>query len=271
MLGVFGTVFAVMQFFFSPVFGSLSDRFGRRPVVLLSNFGLGLDYLLMAWAPALGWLFLGRVISGLTASSIPTGDGLHGRRHAARKARRRLRHAHRGLRHRLRARPGVWRHSRQHQPAPAVPGRRLPQPDQRHVRPVRAARIARQRASQPVLLEARQPGRLALMLRGNRCCWGSPAFWCSATWRSNRYRMSTSSIADYRYHWTARSIGLSLGVVGVFTVLYSVGQVRPLQANRRARRPHSASSVEPSATSCRPLQNRHAHALAASQFSTSCL
>ena len=73
MLGLFGTVFAVMQFFFSPVLGSLSDRYGRRPVVLLSNFGLGLDYLLMAWAPALGWLFLGRVISGLTASSVPTG------------------------------------------------------------------------------------------------------------------------------------------------------------------------------------------------------
>jgi DHA1 family tetracycline resistance protein-like MFS transporter len=73
MLGVFGTVFAIMQFFFSPVLGSLSDRYGRRPVVLLSNFGLGLDYLLMAWAPALGWLFVGRVISGLTASSVPTG------------------------------------------------------------------------------------------------------------------------------------------------------------------------------------------------------
>jgi DHA1 family tetracycline resistance protein-like MFS transporter len=73
MVGYFGTVFALMQFFFSPVLGSLSDRFGRRPVVLLSNFGLGLDYLLMAWAPALGWLFLGRVISGLTASSVPTG------------------------------------------------------------------------------------------------------------------------------------------------------------------------------------------------------
>jgi len=72
MLGIFGTVFAAMQFFFSPALGSLSDRFGRRPVVLLSNFGLGFDYLLMAWAPALGWLFLGRVISGLTASSVPT-------------------------------------------------------------------------------------------------------------------------------------------------------------------------------------------------------
>src|ERR1700761_2337612 len=72
MLGLFGTVFAAMQFFFSPIVGSLSDRFGRRPVVLLSNFGLGLDYVLMAWAPALNWLLLGRVISGLTSSSIPT-------------------------------------------------------------------------------------------------------------------------------------------------------------------------------------------------------
>jgi DHA1 family tetracycline resistance protein-like MFS transporter len=72
MLGVFGTVFAVVQFFFSPILGSLSDRIGRRPIVLVSNFGLGLDYVLMAWAPALHWLFLGRVISGITSSSIPT-------------------------------------------------------------------------------------------------------------------------------------------------------------------------------------------------------
>jgi DHA1 family tetracycline resistance protein-like MFS transporter len=71
--GVFGTVFALMQFFFSPVLGVLSDRFGRRPVVLLSNLGLGLDYLVMALAPTIGWLFLGRVISGITAASISTG------------------------------------------------------------------------------------------------------------------------------------------------------------------------------------------------------
>jgi MFS transporter, DHA1 family, tetracycline resistance protein len=51
MLGLFGTVFAAMQFFCSPIVGSLSDRYGRRPLVLLSNFGLGLDYVLMAWAP----------------------------------------------------------------------------------------------------------------------------------------------------------------------------------------------------------------------------
>jgi DHA1 family tetracycline resistance protein-like MFS transporter len=71
--GIFGTVFALMQFFFSPVLGVLSDRFGRRPVILLSNLGLGLDYIVMALAPTLGWLFLGRIISGITAASISTG------------------------------------------------------------------------------------------------------------------------------------------------------------------------------------------------------
>ena len=71
-LGFFITTFAVMQFFFSPVIGLLSDRFGRRPVVLLSNFGLSLDYLVLALAPSLGWLFLGRVLAGLTSSSVPT-------------------------------------------------------------------------------------------------------------------------------------------------------------------------------------------------------
>ena len=53
MLGLFGTAWALMQFLFSPVLGALSDRFGRRPVILVSNFGLGLDYILMALAPSL--------------------------------------------------------------------------------------------------------------------------------------------------------------------------------------------------------------------------
>jgi DHA1 family tetracycline resistance protein-like MFS transporter len=73
MFGIFGTVWALMQFVFSPVLGVLSDRFGRRPVILLSNLGLGLDYIVMALAPTLGWLFVGRVISGITAASISTG------------------------------------------------------------------------------------------------------------------------------------------------------------------------------------------------------
>jgi MFS transporter, DHA1 family, tetracycline resistance protein len=72
IFGLFGTVWALMQFIFSPVLGALSDRFGRRPVILISCFGLGLDYIFMALAPTLWWLFAGRVISGITAASYPT-------------------------------------------------------------------------------------------------------------------------------------------------------------------------------------------------------
>ena len=71
--GVFGTAWALMQFLCSPLLGALSDRFGRRPVVLISNLGLGLDYVVMALAPSLWWLFVGRVVSGITAASISTG------------------------------------------------------------------------------------------------------------------------------------------------------------------------------------------------------
>lgn len=70
--GLFGTAWALMQFLFAPVLGALSDRFGRRPVLLLSMTGHGLDYVLMALAPTLPWLFLGRVISGITAASFST-------------------------------------------------------------------------------------------------------------------------------------------------------------------------------------------------------
>lgn len=73
-MGWFVSTWALMQFVFAPVLGMLSDRFGRRPVVLLSNFGLGLDYVIMALAPTLPWLFAGRVLSGLTASSMPTAN-----------------------------------------------------------------------------------------------------------------------------------------------------------------------------------------------------
>ncbi len=70
--GIFGFTWAAMQFVCAPLLGALSDRFGRRPVILLSNFGLGIDYMVMALAPTVGWLFAGRIVSGITASSFPT-------------------------------------------------------------------------------------------------------------------------------------------------------------------------------------------------------
>ena len=73
-VGLFGLIFGLMQFIFSPVLGALSDRFGRRPVLLVSIFGLGFDYVLMALAPSIGWLFLGRTLSGITAASFSTAN-----------------------------------------------------------------------------------------------------------------------------------------------------------------------------------------------------
>jgi DHA1 family tetracycline resistance protein-like MFS transporter len=72
VFGVFSFAFNLMQFLCAPVLGTLSDRFGRRPVILLSNLGLGLDYVLLALAPSLPWLFLGRVIAGACAATVST-------------------------------------------------------------------------------------------------------------------------------------------------------------------------------------------------------
>src|ERR1044072_795813 len=66
------TVYAVMQYAIAPLLGALSDKYGRRPVLLFSLFGFGIDYLFMAFAPTYAWLFVGRVISGITGASFTT-------------------------------------------------------------------------------------------------------------------------------------------------------------------------------------------------------
>jgi len=64
--------YAIMQFVFAPILGGLSDKFGRRPVLLISLFGYGVDYILMAMSPTIVWLFFGRMISGITGASFTT-------------------------------------------------------------------------------------------------------------------------------------------------------------------------------------------------------
>ncbi len=73
-VGIFGTAFAVVQFFSAPIQGALSDRFGRRPVILLSCLGLGIDFIFMALAPNLAWLFVGRLIAAVTSASFTTAN-----------------------------------------------------------------------------------------------------------------------------------------------------------------------------------------------------
>ncbi len=70
--GLLTVVYAVMQFFCAPIIGNLSDKYGRRPVLLVSLFGFAIDYLFMAFAPTIGWLFLSRIIAGITGASFTT-------------------------------------------------------------------------------------------------------------------------------------------------------------------------------------------------------
>lgn len=72
--GIIASVYALMQFFFAPILGGLSDRFGRRPVLLGSLFGLGVDYLIKGFAPNLAWLFIGRIIAGIMGASLTTAN-----------------------------------------------------------------------------------------------------------------------------------------------------------------------------------------------------
>ena len=68
--GILATVFGLLQFIFMPMLGAISDRVGRRPVLLYSMGGMCLNFLVTAWAPSLAWLFLGRAIGGLSAASM---------------------------------------------------------------------------------------------------------------------------------------------------------------------------------------------------------
>lgn len=70
LFGLLAAIYSLMQFICAPILGSLSDQVGRRPVILISLLGTGLDYLLLALAPSLAWFFVGRVIAGITSANI---------------------------------------------------------------------------------------------------------------------------------------------------------------------------------------------------------
>jgi DHA1 family tetracycline resistance protein-like MFS transporter len=229
MLGLFGTIFAAMQFFFSPILGSLSDRFGRRPVVLLSNFGLGLDYILMAWAPALSWLFVGRIISGLTASSIPTAMA-----YMADVTPRERRAAAFGM---LNAAFGIG-----FVLGPAMGGLlgninpRLPfwvagglsLINGLYGLFVLPESLSLENRSPFSWARANPVGSLNLLNRGGMIAISSVLL---LGYIAQQSLMNVYVIyADYRYHWTDRTVGLSLAVVGIFTAIYGALLVKPVIA-----------------------------------------
>src|ERR1700735_1779462 len=230
MLGLFGTVFAAMQFFFSPIVGSLSDRFGRRPVVLLSNFGLGLDYFLMAWAPALNWLFLGRIISGLTSSSIPTAMA-----YMADVTPRERRAAAFGM---LNAAFGIG-----FVLGPAVGGLlgninpRLPfwaagglsLINGMYGLFVLPESLSKENRSRFSWTRANPVGSLSLLRSHAGMIAISTVLLLG--YIAQQVLMNVYVIyADYRYHWTNRTVGFSLAVVGIFTAIYGALLVKPLVA-----------------------------------------
>lgn len=73
-VGIIGAAYAMMLFFFAPILGALSDRFGRRPIILASLFGLGIDFLIQGFAPNITWLFIGRIFAGIMGASFTTAN-----------------------------------------------------------------------------------------------------------------------------------------------------------------------------------------------------
>ena len=228
MLGIFGTVFAAMQFVFSPILGSLSDRYGRRPIVLLSNFGLGADYLLMAWAPALPWLFVGRVISGLTASSIPTAMAYMAdvTPHEKRAAAFGMLSAAFGVGFVLGpAMGGVLGGVNPRLPFLVAAGLSLL--NGLYGTFVLPESLSLEHRNSFSWKRANPIGSLAMLARSKSLMLLSGVLlfgYLAQQSLMNVYVLYT----DYRYHWSARTVGISLGVVGVFQILYSGFAVRPL-------------------------------------------
>lgn len=236
MLGLFGTTFALMQFFCSPVLGSLSDRFGRRPVVLLSNFGMAADYLLMAWAPILPWLLLGRIISGLTASSIPTAmaymaDVTPPEKRAASFG---MLNAAFGAGFVLGpALGGVFGAVNPRLPFLVAAGLSLlnglyglfvlPESLSKATRTPFSWRRANPIGSMRMLARSRALLLLAALL--------------ALGYLAQQVLMNVYVLyADFRYGWSDRTVGLSLGLVGIFTIIYGAFLVRPAIARLGERR-----------------------------------
>jgi DHA1 family tetracycline resistance protein-like MFS transporter len=234
--GLFGTLWAAMQFVFSPLLGALSDRFGRRPVILLSNFGLGVDYILMALAPTLGWLFVGRVISGIVGASWTTAAA-----YLADVTRPEERAASFG---KIGAAWGLG-----FVLGPALGGLlggidpRLPFWTAAVLTLVNAAyglfvlpeSLPRERRGAFEPRRANPLGSLGL-LRGHR---GLPALATAAFlfWMAHQVLSSVFVLyTGYRYGWSATTVGLTLGGVGLCSMLVQAGLVRPFVARFGERR-----------------------------------
>lgn len=234
--GLFGTTFAAMQFVCSPLLGALSDRFGRRPVILFSNVGLGLDYVLMALAPSLAWLFVGRTIAGICSASvsIPAAYIADVTPEDRRAASFGLLSAAFGLGFVIGPAVGGFAGSVD----PRLPfwiaaGLSLANacyglfvlPES--LPPERRAPFAWSRAN-PI-------GALALLRRhAGLTALAGVAF--LSYWAHEALPSTFVLYTDYRYGWTQRTVGLVLAALGVASVVVQGGLVRPLVGRLGERR-----------------------------------
>ena len=149
LLGMMLALYSAMQFLFSPVLGVLSDRYGRRPVLLVSLAGAAIDYLVMAFAPELWMLVIGRAIAGHHQRQHGGRDGLHHRHLGGGGAGQALRLFPRHVRHRLHHRAGARWPARRYLGAGAVHRRGGAQRRQLRAGALRPAGIAQGRAGAP--------------------------------------------------------------------------------------------------------------------------
>lgn len=236
IVGVFGTVWALMQFVFSPVLGALSDQYGRRPVVLLSNFGLGLDYVVMALAPTVWWLFVGRVISGVTSASFSTASayiadvtppekraGAFGMLSAAFGLGFVLGPALGGVFGEIDPRLPFW----------VAAGLSLL--NATYGLFVLPESLPHDRRSIFKWQQANPIGSLTL-LRSNFELLGLAVVMFISYIAHEALPTTFVLYAMYRYHWSARMIGLAIATVGVCSALVGAGMVQPLVAKFGERR-----------------------------------
>jgi DHA1 family tetracycline resistance protein-like MFS transporter len=236
LYGVFGTVWAAMQFVCSPFVGVLSDRFGRRPVILLANFGLGLDYIVMALAPTVGWLFVGRVISGITGATWTTAGA-----YIADVTPQEKRASGYGL---LGAAFGLG-----FVLGPALGGvlgdvdPRLPFWVAAGLTLVNATygllvlpeSLPREKRKAFAWRRANPVGSLVL-LRSHHELFGLSAVHALYFTAHNVMPSVFVLYAGYRYGWSARAVGLTLALVGVCTMIVQGALVKPVVAKLGARR-----------------------------------
>jgi DHA1 family tetracycline resistance protein-like MFS transporter len=230
LVGIMGMVWALMQFFFSPVQGALSDRFGRRPIILFSNFGSAADYVLMALAPTLAFLFVGRIISGITTASFSTAGayiadttppekraGAFGLLGAAFGIGFIVGPAIGGLLGHIDLRLPFWG-AAAFNLANGVYGLFiLPE----SLKPELRSKFSWRRAS-PV-------GALGL-LRSSRSLLGLSGVVCLSQLAHQSLPSVFVLYATYRYGWDQRVIGLTLAAVGVCMMIVQGGLVRPIVA-----------------------------------------